>query len=149
MLSVKQDEPGYFNIQTLARKTGITRRTIRYYVQRGLIPRPEGGGRGHYYTKDHLDSIKKIQQLSSQGVPLEAIKRLVSGGGIAEAARQEPAAPSYSEPAESTFPMSHKSQWIRINLGTDVELSFKKDALSDDDQKAIVEFINTRIKDRK
>ncbi len=147
MNTVKLSKPGYFNIETLAEKTGTTRRTIRYYVQRGLIAKPEGGGRGHYYTDEHLDRIKQIQRLSSQGVPLEAIKRLLSGGEDTEVAKDEVVSHMLMEIEDPAPPINHKSQWIRINIGADVELTFRQGALSDEDQRAIQEFINRRIKD--
>jgi len=147
MNNVNISKPGYFNIETLAEKTGTTRRTIRYYVQRGLIAKPEGGGRGHYYTDEHLDRIKQIQRLSSQGVPLEAIKRLLSGDGETEVAEDEVVSHMHFKIAEPAPPINHKSQWIRINIGADVELTFRQGALSDEDQRAIQEFINRRIKD--
>lgn len=147
MNNVNISKPGYFNIETLAEKTGTTRRTIRYYVQRGLIAKPEGGGRGHYYTDEHLDRIKQIQRLSSQGVPLEAIKRLLSGGEETEVAKDEVVSHMLMEIENPVPPINHKSQWIRINIGADVELTFRQGALSDEDQRAIQEFINRRIKD--
>ncbi len=147
MNNVNISKPGYFNIETLAEKTGTTRRTIRYYVQRGLIAKPEGGGRGHYYTDEHLDRIKQIQRLSSQGVPLEAIKRLLSGGEETEVAKDEVVSDMLMEIEDPAPPINHKSQWIRINIGADVELTFRQGALSDEDQRAIQEFINRRIKD--
>jgi DNA-binding transcriptional MerR regulator len=75
---MKDDKPPYFNIATLARKNRLTRRTIRYYIQRGLLPRPEGGGRGHYYTDEHQRRLDLIQRWSRQGVPLEKIKEHLS-----------------------------------------------------------------------
>ncbi len=147
MNNVNIIKPGYFNIETLAEKTGTTRRTIRYYVQRGLIAKPEGGGRGHYYTDEHLDRIKQIQRLSSQGVPLEAIKRLLSGGEETEVAKDEVVSDMLMEIEDPAPPINHKSQWIRINIGADVELTFRQGALSDEDQRAIQEIINRRIKD--
>src|SRR5919109_5558528 len=86
MISVKKSGSVVYNLHNLAKKTGLTRRTIRYYVQRGLLPRPEGGGRGHYYTEEHLARIELIQQWRSQGVPLEKMKELLLGQGVVRAA---------------------------------------------------------------
>src|SRR5262245_22390917 len=86
MISVNKNDPVYYNINTLAQKTGLTRRTIRYYVQRGLLPRPEGGGRGHYYTEEHLARIELLQRWRSQGVPLEKMKELFPGAPVVSAA---------------------------------------------------------------
>lgn len=68
-----------YNIETLAKLTGLTRRTIRYYVQRGLLNPPQGGGRGSYYTAEHLERLKKIQKWSEQGVPLIHIRDMLEG----------------------------------------------------------------------
>lgn len=68
----------FFNIHKLKEITGLSVRTIRYYVHRNLIPRPKGGGRSYYYNQEHLHRLEKIQQLSSQGVPLEEIRTILS-----------------------------------------------------------------------
>ena len=68
-----------YNIETLAKLAGLTRRTIRYYVQKGLLEPPEGGGRGSYYTDAHLEQLQKIQKWSEQGVPLIHMKARVEG----------------------------------------------------------------------
>ena len=147
MSDVKIINLGYYNIEMLAKKTGTTRRTIRYYVQRGLIPNPEGGGRGHYYTTKHLELIKQIQSLRSQRVPLWMIKKMLPRAEETEVAKDEVVSHNHLKIAEPAPPINHKSQWIRINIGDDVELSFRQGALSDEDQRAIQEFINRRIKD--
>jgi len=68
-----------YNIETLAKLTGLTRRTIRYYVQRELLDPPQGGGRGSYYTAGHLERLKKIQKWSEQGVPLIHMRDMLEG----------------------------------------------------------------------
>ena len=68
-----------YNIETLAKLSGLTRRTIRYYVQRGLLKPPQGGGRGSYYTDQHLERLKKIKKWSEQGVPLIHIRDMLDG----------------------------------------------------------------------
>jgi len=68
-----------YNIETLCEKTGMTRRNVHYYVQRGLLPAAEGGGRGAYYTDEHLTALQKIAAWSRQGVPLFQMRRWLSG----------------------------------------------------------------------
>ena len=41
-----------YSIGAIAEKTGISRRTVRYYVQLGLIEPPVGKGRGSYYIEN-------------------------------------------------------------------------------------------------
>jgi len=126
-----------YNVDALAKKAGVTRRTIHYYLQRGLLPRPEGGGRGYYYTEAHLERLKQIQKWREQGVPLENMKAYFSG------------APSRQIPSPAPLPLSTKATvtyWSRLNIDAAIEIHFRPGALSRDDQKAIKEFILSRIK---
>lgn len=68
-----------YNIETLAKLSGLTRRTIRYYVQRCLLKPPQGGGRGSYYTDEHVERLKKINKWSEQGVPLIHMRDMLEG----------------------------------------------------------------------
>jgi DNA-binding transcriptional MerR regulator len=68
-----------YNIETLGKLTGLTRRTIRYYIQKGLLEPPEGGGRGAFYTEKHVEQLKKIKTLSEQGVLLIRMKDVMDG----------------------------------------------------------------------
>ncbi len=68
-----------FSIDELCNLTGLTKRTVRYYLQIGLIDKPLGEKRGSYYEERHLNQLLRIKQLSEAGVSLERI-RLVLGG---------------------------------------------------------------------
>ncbi len=61
-------------IDDLCAETGYTRRTIRYYLQRGLLPPPEGGGRRRIYRRDHLLRLFVIRALQARKYPLEEIR---------------------------------------------------------------------------
>ena len=63
-----------FNIEYLAQKARVSRRTVRYYIQRGLLPPPLGQKRGSYYTEFHLDRLLLIVKLAAKGMPLIRIK---------------------------------------------------------------------------
>ena len=65
-----------YSIGELAEITGISRRTVRFYVQRGLIPPPQGLGRGRHYTDEHLERILKIRTLQREGVFLEQVNAM-------------------------------------------------------------------------
>jgi DNA-binding transcriptional MerR regulator len=70
-----------YTIRELVQVSGIPRRTIRYYVQRGLLEAPEGAGRGHFYTGEHLEQLLRIRQLQEKGRTLDDIGVLLSGDG--------------------------------------------------------------------
>lgn len=133
------DKAPYYNIEALAKRTGLTRRAIRYYVQRGLIPKPEGAGRGHYYTDEHLRLIGKIQAWQKQGVPLAKIKSLLGQ-------EEEPAQACYSgEEAPSPEPAVTAERRMRLHFGNGVELSFREGALSERDIQEIEAYILSKI----
>ena len=68
-----------YRIKELAELGGVTRRTVRYYVQRGLLPTPLGTGRGPHYTPTHLERLIQIRQLQETGVPLAEIAARLDG----------------------------------------------------------------------
>jgi DNA-binding transcriptional MerR regulator len=80
-------------IKDLVQASGVTRRTVRYYVQRGLLPPPHGAGRGHFYLASHLDVLLRIKDLQSRGLTLdEILASFQAGPGREEAPLPEPPA---------------------------------------------------------
>jgi DNA-binding transcriptional MerR regulator len=69
------DQP-LLSIGELADQVGVSRRTVRYYVQRGLIDPPVGLGRGSGYTSKHAEQIQRVLRLQREGLPLESIGQL-------------------------------------------------------------------------
>lgn len=75
-------------LQQLSERAGLPGRTIRFYIQRGLLPGPQGEKRGAYYTEAHLADLLRIRQWQETGLSLDAIDALLQ-------ARQEaPVAPA-------------------------------------------------------
>ena len=70
-----------FDISELAASAGVTQRTVRYYVQQGLIDAPGGRGPGTRYDREHLDRLKLIRRLQRQHLPLAEIRRRLEGLG--------------------------------------------------------------------
>lgn len=63
-----------YTIGELARRAGVTPRTVRYYTAEGLLPPPETRGRYALYGEDHLLRLALIAQLKASYLPLSAIK---------------------------------------------------------------------------
>lgn len=61
-----------YSIGELAALAGVSRRTVRFYVQSRLISPPLGAGRGSYYTSAHLESIRSIRKRQAGGHGLSA-----------------------------------------------------------------------------
>lgn len=68
-----------FTLEQLSSLTDLPLRTIRYYIQLGLVDRHEGDRRHARYTQKHLDQVLQIRALADQGIPLERIKQLING----------------------------------------------------------------------
>ncbi len=67
-----------YRISELAEKSGVTRRTIHYYMARGLLPPPDGAGLGTTYREEHLARILLIKRWQDAFWPLEQIKKYLT-----------------------------------------------------------------------
>jgi DNA-binding transcriptional MerR regulator len=56
----------------------MTVRNIRSHRARGLLPAPEVRDRVGYYGSEHLDRLRMIQELQTEGFNLKGIERLLS-----------------------------------------------------------------------
>jgi DNA-binding transcriptional MerR regulator len=76
-----------YTIGSLADTAGVSRRTVRFYVQRDLLPPPEGLGRSAHYSDEHLARLLEIKAWQEEGIPLDEIhgrlRREPSPGGPA------------------------------------------------------------------
>lgn len=99
-----------YAIGELATLGGVPRRTVRYYVQEGLIPPPLGLGRGNHYTTEHLEQLLRVKSMQESGRTLDDIRALLGQGPsrASEQGRRD------AEPS--------RSLWRRISLTPGVEL---------------------------
>jgi DNA-binding transcriptional MerR regulator len=58
--------------------TGTTARTVRFYIQQGLVDRPLGEKRGSHYNHVHLQQLLEINKWKAAGLSLERIRELLS-----------------------------------------------------------------------
>lgn len=68
-----------FNLEQLSALTDLSLRTIRYYIQLGLVDRHEGDRKHARYTQRHVDQVLQVRGMADQGVALERIKQLIHG----------------------------------------------------------------------
>ena len=68
-------------IDQLAHASGVTVRNIRAYQARGLLPPPEVRARTGYYGPEHAARLELIKDLQSEGVKLDAIRKLLDATG--------------------------------------------------------------------
>ncbi len=68
-----------FSLEELATLAALPKRTVRYYIQLGLLDRPVGETRGAHYLPSHLDALLRIRQLTDAGISLERVREVLRG----------------------------------------------------------------------
>jgi len=120
-----------YSIGELAELGGVSRRTVRYYVQRGLIPAPSGAGRGSRYPAHALNRLLEVKRLQERGVSLAGI----------EAHLTQPQTPNAPPPTQKTTVTTVTIEptlapvqelWTRVTLEEGVELHLRQRRLSSD-----------------
>jgi len=108
-------EQDLYNIDELADLGGVSRRTVRYYVQEGLLPAPQGVGRGRHYGRPHLDRLLEVKAWQEAGLTLDEIR-----------ARRAPRTAG-GRPAFRPAQPLPRSTWRRLALAPGVELHVAHD----------------------
>jgi DNA-binding transcriptional MerR regulator len=63
-----------WKLPELARAVGMSPRTVRYYIQRGLVPRPQFRGPDTVYEQEHAVLLRAIKRLQERFLPLDSIQ---------------------------------------------------------------------------
>jgi DNA-binding transcriptional MerR regulator len=136
--------PGSLKLEELAARAGVSPRTVRYYIQRGLVPAPEFRGPDTSYGDHHLLVLKAIRSLQDAHLPLDAIAgmlqgksaealRSIAGGQASAHAQVQPVlgaavsrddSPAARPPAMAGMPR----RGTRFELATGLELWLSDDA---------------------
>ena len=75
-------------LRQLSESAEVPARTVRYYIQKGLLPPPDGEKRGAHYSEGHLAQLLRIRQWQDAGLSLDAIS------GLLMARSEPPVAPA-------------------------------------------------------
>lgn len=132
-------------LEDLARKAGLSPRTVRYYVQRGLLAAPEFRGPDTQYDERHLATLRAIRALQDRYWPLEAMPGVLAQRTVAEL--EAIASGTVTLPLPGTK-APHAAQvlaekpkeepMVRYHLAPGVELLVRDDADARDLVKAIL-----------
>lgn len=122
-------------LEDLARRAGVSPRTVRYYIQRGLLAPPEFRGPDTRYGEIHLATLRALRVLQEQFWPLEAIAAALDGRSLAdlqaigEGSLKLPGPTAVAEPASvTTAPLPHGERGVRYVLAEGVELFVREGA---------------------
>jgi DNA-binding transcriptional MerR regulator len=77
ILAVMNEDDRIFTLDQLGSLVDLPRRTVRYYIQIGLLEPPDGAGRGAHYNAGHLDQLLEIRKWQQAGLSLERIRELL------------------------------------------------------------------------
>ena len=66
-----------FTLDELCALVELPTRTVRYYMQLGLVDRPIGANRGARYGSRHVDQLLSIRRWQAAGLSLERIRELL------------------------------------------------------------------------
>jgi DNA-binding transcriptional MerR regulator len=97
MLNLPESDP--IELAELAQRAGVSTRTVRYYIQQGLLPAPEARGPGAHYGAEHVDRLLLIRLLQREHLPLAEIRKRIERLSPVEVKRLLVAKPS--RPPES------------------------------------------------
>lgn len=149
------DQPIY-DLAELTDRAGVTQRTVRYYIQQGLLRAPGVTGPGAKYGEGHLNRLRLIRRMQREHLPLAEIRRRLetlsepevrellaqrlavsqgrsaSSSAAADYARgllDAAVMPLAASMASAPPPAPHaadRSQWERISLAPDLELHVRR-----------------------
>lgn len=74
-----------YTLKELCTKVDLPIRTVRYYVQIGLIDKPDGETRAARYGVTHLNQLDRIKKWTAAGLSLERVRELLQDaqeGGV-------------------------------------------------------------------
>jgi DNA-binding transcriptional MerR regulator len=114
-------ETKQYTIEDLCELTGFSRRTIRYYVQEGLIDAPAGRGRGGFYFDSHLNKLRQIKALQDDGLKLSQIQELLR---------------EHKKPEMAPL----REIWIRYPIEPGIEIHIQRE-LEESERKKLAEII--------
>lgn len=101
-----------FSISELCTLADITARTVRFYVQQGLVSRPTGEKKGAKYNKIQLDQLLSIKKWQAAGLSLERIRELL----VEPDANEVPLRPKWPGMVEV---------WSHLHIADGVELNIE------------------------
>ena len=68
---------GDYDLTELCRAAGVTQRTVRYYIQQGLLEPPDSRGPKAHYGEGHLQRLRLIKRLQRRHLPLSEIRQIL------------------------------------------------------------------------
>lgn len=124
-----------FSLDDLCSLSDTSKRTVRYYMQIGLIDGPIGSTKAAHYLHRHLDQLLTVRKLSDAGVSLDRIREVLSG--------EAPPVPPRQRQPGSVEVRSH----LYIADGVELEISPERAGLSPEQVRTLVRAVMKTYQD--
>ena len=130
-----------YKVSELADKAGVTKRTIHYYISKGLLLPPEGSGVNSLYNDEHLQRILLIKKLQAEYMPLNKIREYIL---------ENPTEKVQKEAKEIKTKMARDEEqevYIRENICDIFEIHYSEE--NGEKYKHIIENVKKYVKEKK
>lgn len=107
-----------FTIDEICALVEMNKRTVRYYIQKGLVDRPEGVGKGAFYSHTHLEQLLAIRKWKAAGLSLDRIHDILAGEKD-DGAMNQPVPPPLSKTQGTVEVWSH--MYVRDGIELHIE----------------------------
>lgn len=105
-----------YKVSELAQKAGVTKRTIHFYISKGLLMPPNGSGVNSLYDDSHLERLALIKKLQAEFMPLNKIREYILNGGKGEYKNKYDDTPIEKEKIIETISLKDKEIYIKENI---------------------------------
>ena len=99
-----------YTLHQVAALAGTSARTVRYYIELGLVDRPDGETRAATYGPRHLERLTQVRKWQEAGLSLDEIRDAIETG-------RRPGAAAPRAKAVGSIEV-----WSHLTLGDGVEL---------------------------
>lgn len=123
-----------YNLKELCQLTGVSERTIRFYIKEKLLPPPQGPKAFSYYSYEHWLRLELVRYFKANFLPLREIKRQLDAKSVAELEVLAQRA------GIATTAPQVKHQEIAMPLATEIVNPLDKQVLSEANQPAFDKF---------
>jgi DNA-binding transcriptional MerR regulator len=131
----ESSQPIHYNLSALSLATDVPMRTIRFYITKGLVDRPQGARKTATYTQTHAEQLITIKQLSATGMTLDGIAKVLSGDN--NAPEQQVLQPGQTRVV----------QQIHICQGVDITIDPLQAALTHEQIRHIASLVHDTVKE--
>ncbi len=126
-IGVMKNKKNIFTLEEICVLVEMNKRKVRFYIQKGLVDRPKGTGKGAYYTHMHLEQLLAVRKWKDAGLTLERIQEILNSEKDIYRS-QKPIPPPRFKKQGSVEVWSH----LYISDGVELHIEPKRAGLSPD-----------------